>query len=105
VARNPHFSFPFQRGADGKVEVVEQDSPEHIMSCEHVIVRCPLGFRFERPEFGWPMPLFGTAPLDPAGLEAALRKFGPRSDVRASEWADEADAAVRHIEGQVGTNG
>ena len=26
----PHFSYPFERGADGKVKVVEQGSTQHV---------------------------------------------------------------------------
>lgn len=96
-ADRPHFAFPFRLGENGKVEVLEQDSDEHVMSCEHVIVRCPTGFREDRPEFGWPFPEFATTPVDVGPLEAALARFEPRGSAKATEWADEADAAVRHI--------
>jgi phage baseplate assembly protein W len=96
VIERPHFSYPFSRGPTG-VNVVEQDTPEHIASCENVIVRCPLGFREERPDFGWPFPEFATLPIDTAGLTNALREFEPRGRASAREWADEASAAVRHI--------
>jgi phage baseplate assembly protein W len=94
----PHFAFPFQRGPNGKVNVVEQDSPEHVMSCENVIVRCPVGFRDDRPEFGIPWPQFRNAPLDLGALEAALQRFEPRSRATGHEWADVASAAIRNIE-------
>lgn len=93
----PHFAYPFQRDARGHVAVVEQDTPAHVGGCENVIVRCPLGFREERPDFGWPFPEFANVPIDPAGLMAALREFEPRGRASASEWMDEADHAVRHI--------
>jgi phage baseplate assembly protein W len=80
------------------VNTVEQGSPEHIMACENVIVRCPLGFRDDRPDFGWPWPEFRTAPLDLSGLENALQTFEPRSTVTAREVADMADAAIRDVE-------
>lgn len=93
----PHFRFPFGLGEDGRVGVLEQDTPDHVMSCEHVIVRCPVGWRQERPEFGWAFPEFRATPLDVGPLEAALAQFEPRGNADAHEWADEADAAVRHI--------
>lgn len=96
-----HFAWPFQRGPDGKITVVEQDTAEHIAACENVIIRCPLGFREDRPEFGWPFPEFQPAPLDLAPLQAALRKFEPRGRATATEYADAADAAVRHVEVEV----
>lgn len=95
----PHFAFPFARarGTNGKVGVVEQDEERHVMSCENVIVRCPTGFREDRPEFGWPFPEFGNTPLNLAPLEDALDRFEPRGEANASEYADAANAAVRHI--------
>jgi phage baseplate assembly protein W len=98
----PHFSYPFQRDAAGRVEVVEQDTDEHVMACENVIVRCPAGFRDERPEFGIPFPEFRTAPLDVGGIEDALRRFEPRSRATGHEYADTADAAIRNIDIEVG---
>lgn len=99
MAEIPHFRYPFTRGPDGRVQVVEQDTPEHIKSCQSVIVRCPTGFREERPEFGWSFPEFRTAPLDLSELAGALRRFEPRAQhVTVQEWADEADAAIRHAQ-------
>lgn len=92
----PHFAFPFVR-AGKKVAVVEQDTVEHVMACENVIVRCPLGFRQERPEFGWPWPTFQAIPVDLVQLETALRRFEPRGEAKAREYADRANAAVRGI--------
>lgn len=98
MADRPHFAFPFERDpSTGKVRVVEQDSEEHIMSCEHVIVRCPLGWRDEKPEFGWPWPEFATIPLDLASLEAALRQWEPRSMATAEDYADVANEAIRNV--------
>ena len=103
MAERPHFAYPFQRDASGKVPVVEQDTAEHVIACENVIVRCPLGFREDRPEFGWAFPEFHTAPLDLGPLEVALRRFEPRSRVRATEYASAADAAVREVQVEVET--
>jgi phage baseplate assembly protein W len=92
----PHFSFPFR--LDGsRVAVEEQDTPAHIASCENVIVRCPLGFRDDRPEFGWPFPEFANIPIDVRDLEEALRTYEPRGRARAVEHMDAAQAAVRRI--------
>ena len=92
----PHFAYPFTR-TGGAVNVVEQDSPEHIGACENVIVRCPLGFRLERPEFGWPFPEFRQIPLDLHPLLEALSRFEPRGHPTAVQYADAAEAAVQHI--------
>lgn len=97
MADRPHFAFPFERDPSGKIRVVEQDSDEHVMSCEHVIVRCPLGWREDKPEFGWPWPEFANMPLDLTGLEAALRRWEPRSRANATDYTEVANAAVREV--------
>jgi phage baseplate assembly protein W len=94
----PHFAFPFERDpATGKVRVVEQDTSEHVMACENVIVRCPTGFRPDRPDFGWDFPTFRNAPIDVTVLENALQRFEPRSRARGHEYADIANQARRNI--------
>ena len=93
----PHFAYPFTRGADGKIGVVEQDTLEHIDACANVIIRCPVGFRLERPEFGWPFPEFQTVPIDLGPLEGALTRFEPRATPTINQYADAAEAAAQHI--------
>jgi phage baseplate assembly protein W len=91
----PHFSFPFQRSADGtSVQVVEQDTPEDIMCCENVIVHCPLGWRDDRPEFGWAWPELANVPLNVGSLEQALEQFEPRGDANAQQWLGTAAGVV-----------
>lgn len=92
MTERPHFAFPFARG-----NVVEQDTPDHVNSCENVIVRCPVGFREERPDFGIPWPEFATAPLDPADITHALRRLEPRGTATGEEYADVVDASIRHL--------
>jgi hypothetical protein len=81
----------------GTVQVVEQDSEEHVMSCELVIVSHPLGYRHDRPEFGWAWPELASTPLDLAPLETALRQFEPRGSADATQYRDAANAAMQHI--------
>jgi len=91
----PHLQFPFTRDPVSRtVQVVEQDTVEHVMSCEMVIVSCPLGFREDRPEFGWAWPELKNAPLDLGSLEQALRQFEPRRNASASQYLDFAAATV-----------
>jgi phage baseplate assembly protein W len=104
MADRPHFAFPFQRGADGSVGVVEQGTPEHVMSCENVIVRCPVGFRIERPEFGIPWPEYRSK-IDPDELTAAMRQFEPRSTLRGSVLLALFDASQSEVTIEVETHG
>jgi phage baseplate assembly protein W len=103
MADRPHLAWPFARGIDGNVLVVEQDEAPHIDACCQVIIRCPVGFRPERPEFGWQFPEFRNVPLDTANVTEAIKRWEPRAtNVTAYEYADAAADAVRHISIDVG---
>lgn len=93
----PHFAWPFTRPDAGGVYVVEQGSPDHIRGQQYALVVTPLGWRSERPEYGWPWPEFSMVPLDLEPLRLALRRFVPDADVVVEEWADVASEAIRHI--------
>ena len=99
MIERPHTSFPFRRDPrTGKVAVVEQDSREHVDSCCQVIIRCPSGFRPERPEFGWPFPEFVNMPIDRQSVVRALRSLEPRIEqVQLEQWVDAVEAGVYHI--------
>ena len=91
----PHFAYPFARTPDGTgIAVTEQDTPEEIMACELVIVAYPVGFRDDRPEFGWAWPDLEQAPISTVQLEQALKEFEPRAPVSIEQVYDAANAAV-----------
>ena len=96
----PHCAFPFRRDGSGKVVCVEQDEPEHISSCEQAIIACPVGWRDDRPDFGWPFPMFRNQPLNLDALTMALQTCEPRSDATAEAVYDDAQAAVRMMLGE-----
>ena len=92
----PHIGYPFGRGADGKLVCVEQDTIEHVMSCNLAILNCPQGARDDRPEFGWPWPELVNAPIDLTALRQALEQFEPRNEtLDMRQYLDAATAAVR----------
>lgn len=97
-ARVPHFRWPFELCTrHDQIKVVEQDSSEHIMACENVIVRCPVGFREDRPEYGVPWPEYNQK-IDDGGIAAALRRWEPRSQAdvsHARELLGDATITVR----------
>jgi hypothetical protein len=74
------------------------------MACETRIALCPAGFRPERPEFGWEWPTFRNAPLDLEPLTSALQRFEPRGTATGYEYADVADAAIRHMHVDIGVD-
>jgi phage baseplate assembly protein W len=90
MVTSPHWNFPYVRG-----KVVEQDTPEHIVACQARIASCPLGFRDERPEFGWTFPIYRPTNLNLDELEDALRRFEPRgSNISVTALADLATIAA-----------
>ena len=92
----PHFRFPFNRTIHNEVDAVEQDDPDHIISCVEVIVRCPLGFREDAPGFGVPWPDYRQE-IDEGTLEAAVAAQEPRADFTSTElrdWAKNARSVV-----------
>jgi phage baseplate assembly protein W len=93
MADLPHIAFPFERDArTGKVRVVEQDTPEHVNSCCQTIIRCPTGFREDRPDFGIPYPEFRTAPFDVTAIRDQIRDLEPRAArVTIVQWQDASD--------------
>jgi phage baseplate assembly protein W len=99
VVERPHIAFPFGRDArTGKVTVVEQDTHEHVNSCCQVIIRCPVGFRWNRPDFGIPYPEFPAVPFDDASVRAAIRTLEPRcSNVEITQWQDPVEPSSWHL--------
>jgi hypothetical protein len=89
----------------GSLAVVEQGSPEHVASQEVAVAMCPIGFRPERPDFGWQMPYMRRTPVDPIPLVEALDRLVPvalKRDVSVyvslaadpSNWTIEIDSQV-----------
>jgi phage baseplate assembly protein W len=50
----PQISYPFEILSDGSVREVEQDELDEIAMSVEIILRYPLNFREELPEFGMP---------------------------------------------------
>jgi phage baseplate assembly protein W len=105
----PHLSFPFQRTADGaSITVNEQDTVDEIMACEMVIVSYPVGYREDRPEYGWAFPDLAQAPISTASLEQALKEFEPRGPVQIDAVHDYANSTATlnvnvHIQSEGGS--
>lgn len=86
-----HLAFPVQRGADGKLETVVQDTPEHLTAQVSMVVSYPLGYRPEKPTFGIPWPYGRQAPVDGDAIQAAVEQQVPNL---AIDWAETVDDAV-----------
>jgi len=95
-----HFSLPF-RWATPHAAVSEQDTQQEIAECCETIIRYPLGYRPELPDFGCAEVVFGMEPLDVAGIQQALDQWEPRAqalveegDFDVEEWAAEITATL-----------
>lgn len=75
----PHLQYPFQFGADMHANVLEQDFLDEVANCCVVVLKCPVGFRIELPEFGADDQAFRVA-ADPDAIVAALQQWEPRAD-------------------------
>jgi phage baseplate assembly protein W len=101
----PHLAFPFSRSTDGsQVLVVEQSAADEIMACANVITLCPIGYRADRPEFGWPWPDLKVIPVDAGPLVRALNMFEPRASSSSVDVETMAQAAlaIQNIQVDVG---
>src|SRR3954447_13084046 len=101
IVEFPHFQLPFRfESVKGVLEaaVHEQDTVDEIATCVEVVIRCPIGFRDELPEFGVPTTaLFNQAPLDLAKARGAVNRWEPRADVDYSESGSIFDEGIRNI--------
>lgn len=83
------------RLAGKSIAVVEQDSYTDVVNCLHAIVRTPVGYRDEAPEFGVPDMLFMTQPAGIenhlSGIEEVIASQEPRASVVVTESMSIAD--------------
>lgn len=95
VAR-PHWDLP-PRLINGRMAVVEQDSPAEIANCVEVAARTRLGSRVEAPEFGMPPVVMRAGDVDVDTLRAALVESELRARPVASLINDPADLRSQHV--------
>ena len=108
MADLPHLPINFRFVTeDGmpRPTVVEQDSYEDIASCVETILRCPVDWRPELPEFGSVDPTFRQAPIDTDSMLAAVRQWEDRAEFTTEEFGDVVDEAVRRIRLSIQTEG
>jgi len=88
----PHLQMPlsFATGPDGpRMQVVEQDSDEELTQCVETILRYPLGFRQELPEFGITDPVMRENGADVQEMVRAVTEWEPRVSAIASQELEE----------------
>jgi phage baseplate assembly protein W len=80
--RVPHLAVPLRLNGPSLVEV-EQDSDEDIDACVLGIMRTPLGWRTDLPEFGMPDPAHELGGPSLAEIERTVALWEDRVDVAA----------------------
>lgn len=75
----PHLKVPFQWGADGHAQVVEQNSVEDVTQCVFAVLNTRLGFRLEIPTFGLRKQILTENGPSLTQIEAAVLEWEPRA--------------------------
>lgn len=83
-----HLRYPFQF-VDGRAAEVVQDSDEDVDGCVDVILRTPVDWREELPEFGNPNPTF-TSPLNLDRMRRSVNEWEPRAESTVDETGTDA---------------
>jgi hypothetical protein len=80
----PHLKLPLQLHGTSFM-MTEQDSDEEIADCVEAIIRCPVGFREDLPEFGMPEQTFASPSADITAMENAIIAWEPRVQALIAE--------------------
>jgi hypothetical protein len=85
----PHFALPFKFVPDGHGNVTaavnEQDTLEDVTACVTAIVKTPLGYREELPNFGLRDMTFSEGGVNGDEVQVAIQQWEPRADVMIEE--------------------
>lgn len=94
----PQFDLPFRLDADGKeVPVNEQDSVEDVGDCVEAILRTPLGFFEDDPDFGYEDPTFTEGRPEMEEVQTAIMLNEERAEVLIEESPDLLNQFVSRV--------
>ena len=82
-----HIAAEFKFNAQGRLETVEEGTPECAAARVFHICVTPEGFREDEPSFGIPELPFSSVPIDLRGLEAAILRSEPEATLEMIEKA------------------
>jgi phage baseplate assembly protein W len=95
----PQFDLPFRLGPDGSPVEIEQDTVEEVGDCVEVLLRTPLGFYADQPDFGVDLPLFeessGAVNMDE--VQTAISAWEERADALIDSQPDLLDVFVSRV--------
>lgn len=93
----PQFALPFRLGDDDQPLEVEQDSAEEVASCVETLMRTPIGFLEEEPDYGIIDPTFEEGAVDIVELQSAISQWEERADALIDEQPDFLDQLARRV--------
>lgn len=88
---------PLERGRDGHLLTVPQDSDADVAQCLLAIGRTRPGDRWDELEMGVHPQTFGEQPIDTSELAHALARYEPRRPVDITQHTPELAAAVDQV--------
>lgn len=94
--QSPHFDLPFRFGLNG-VAVVEQDTYPDVANCVEAIIRTPLGFRNDAPNFGFPSLELMQQPIITSDVVQMVAGQEPRASNVITERPDILDELVDRV--------
>lgn len=101
----PQFDLPFRLDPLGAGPLeVEQDSGEEIGDSVEVLLRTPLGWYDDLPDYGVDLPLFEEGvPPDMGEIQTAITAWEERADALIDAQPDLLDAFVARVTVKVST--
>lgn len=108
ILNTPQIAFPFEIMPSGTVREVEQDTLDEIAMSIEIILRFPLGSRYELPNFGVPDLSFRLSTEDLASILAEhVLRWETRARIFIEERPDQWNQMVRdftiRVEGRMGS--
>lgn len=99
----PQFDLPFRLDPTGRdVVCVEQDELRDVTNSVETLLRTPLGFLEEQPDYGVPDGTFGEGAVDVSEIATAISQWEVRADVMIEDNPDLEDFLVRRIAVSIG---
>jgi phage baseplate assembly protein W len=94
----PQFDLPFRLNAAGSDAVmVEQDSAEDVADSVETLLRTPLGWFEENPDYGVIDGTFDEGRVDVNEIHTAISQWEPRADVQMGASIDSDDFLSERI--------
>lgn len=91
----PHFDYPFRRNTNGSAAEIEQDSSDDITNAAMAVLKTPVGYRLELPDFGIRETALHEGGPELHEILTALSNWEPRASYELS--ADKIADLAQHI--------